>query len=105
MLPHKLVAAISTWNNHDDKFWKLDNLRAACRQHLDNASKELGFGDNDRIIPIGFWHDGIPVKYDRSESLEVLTDDELSSCRRSLGIYVDSFDSPLQGARAEECQS
>ena len=73
MLPHELVAAISTWNNHDDEFWKLDNLRAACRQHLDNASKELGFGDNDRIIPIGFWHDGIPVKYDRSESLEVLT--------------------------------
>ena len=73
MLPHELVSAISTWNNHDDEFWKLENLRAACKQHLDNASKELGFAENDRILPIGIWHDGIPVKYDRSESLEVVT--------------------------------
>ncbi|CAE7778726.1 unnamed protein product [Symbiodinium sp. CCMP2592] len=73
MLPHELVNAISIWNSHDDHFWKLDNLRAACKQHLANASKELGFGENDRIIPIGIWHDGIPVKYDRSESLEVVT--------------------------------
>ncbi|CAE7030031.1 unnamed protein product [Symbiodinium natans] len=72
MLPHELVSCIALWNNHDDSFWKLDSLRAACSQHLDNVSKELGFRD-ERLLPIGLWLDGVPVKYDRSESLEVVT--------------------------------
>ena len=28
---------------------------------------------DDKVLPISFWLDGVPVKYDRSESLEVVT--------------------------------
>ena len=72
MLPHELVQCMCKWNDHDEEFWKLDNLRHACKQHLQNASMELGMQD-DKVLPISFWLDGVPVKYDRSESLEVVT--------------------------------
>ena len=72
MLPHELLQCMCKWNDHDEEFWKLDNLRHACKQHLQNAAMELGM-EGDKVLPISLWLDGVPVKYDRSESLEVVT--------------------------------
>ena len=56
MLPHELVQCMCKWNNHDEEFWKLDHLRHACVQHLQNASMELGIQDDKAIRKLGSCH-------------------------------------------------
>ena len=72
MLPHEIVWAIAEWNNHNPDFYDMSQLKKSCFQHLISAAAELKM-DASRTIPVAMWLDGIPVKYDRSESLEVVT--------------------------------
>ena len=72
MLPHEIVWAIAEWNNHNPDFYDMSQLKKSCFQHLISAAAELKM-DAPRTIPVAMWLDGIPVKYDRSESLEVVT--------------------------------
>ena len=44
--------------------------------HLETAAGELGLGEDlesNSLLPLSLWLDGVSLKYDRSESLEVIT--------------------------------
>eukprot|EP00439_Symbiodinium_sp_Y106_P053622 s2447_g7.t1 len=72
MLPHAIVHNVAQWNKDYAEFFSLDNLRRECGDHMNAATTELGLtGEN--VLPLALWLDGVPVKYDRSESLEVVT--------------------------------
>ena len=72
MLPHEIVWAIAEWNNQNPDFYDMSQLNKSCFQHLISAAAELKM-DAFKTIPVAMWLNGIPVKYDRSESLEVVT--------------------------------
>ena len=72
MLPHEIVHSVAIWNKDYGQFFSLDNLRRECADHMSAATTELRLtGEN--VLPLALWLDGVPVKYDRSESLEVVT--------------------------------
>ena len=70
LLPHELVAALSSSAASPDQLFSREGLSQHGRRHIDMAEQQLG---DSRLVPIGLWGDGVPCNYDRSESLECFT--------------------------------
>ena len=69
LLPHELLACLSSVNSHAS----LSALGAAGQQTKDLLAKlAVQFGEPS-LLGFGLWGDGVPVNYDRSESVEVLS--------------------------------
>lgn len=67
VLPHELLAAMQSSNEANSLLdtrmlsnSALSNLRAACAMLQD-----------ERLVPVGLWGDGVPCNFDRSESIEM----------------------------------
>lgn len=68
ILPHEALAQMYARCSDVDKLYCVDNMSKAAQKHLEFAKKEL---NKQKLIGLGIWGDGCPVKFDRSESLEV----------------------------------
>ena len=76
LLPHELMAAMLKWNSGPEARNQLLNWRSNLRPDLARPfqqtlrSLEEQQAVQDDCLPLGLWIDGVPVKFDRSESLE-----------------------------------
>ena len=68
ILPHEFICFCK--KNDDALLLSQENMGQATKAHIANACLELGVSE---LLGIGLWGDGVPCKFDRSESLEVLT--------------------------------
>ena len=69
LLPHEVVAAFAEKNDCQQLFEEA-GMCAASRRHLDCMKSSLSATS---LLGVGFWLDGCPCNWDRTESLEVLT--------------------------------
>ena len=72
-LPHELLWALVKWNISAASRQKLLDWRTRLRDDLrDKVQLEAGKLDllDGDLVPLGLWVDGVPTKFDRSESLE-----------------------------------
>ncbi len=72
LLPHEVLGQICQFNFHASDLFNMDALRTECRDYLKATVKELQLPMN-ATLPVSLWLDGVPVKFDRSESLECVT--------------------------------
>ncbi|CAE6960006.1 unnamed protein product [Symbiodinium sp. KB8] len=76
MLPHEVVHTMCRWNlDSIDKLASMEHLRPELAQKMEEIRSFLG-GSSASSIPLvgmGLWADGVPIKGDRSESLEMIT--------------------------------
>jgi hypothetical protein len=69
LLPHEVIAQLVPRGDLE-KLLTQDGLCAPSRQHLHEASAELGLPS---AMPIGLWVDGMPCNSDRTESVEAIS--------------------------------
>lgn len=69
ILPHEFIFFLQH-KNESALLLSQENMGQATKVHMANACQELGVSE---LLGIGLWGDGVPCKFDRSESLEVLT--------------------------------
>lgn len=73
MLPHELLWAMAKWNSSEVSSHKLfdwaNGLREDLRSKLEHETAKLDLPE-DKVVAMGIWVDGVPTKFDRSESLE-----------------------------------
>lgn len=73
LLPHEICHQLLHWNQHTgNKPFSVEGLTPKARQSFSAFCEKFG-KDANRTIPLGFWIDGVPVKYDRSESIILFT--------------------------------
>ena len=70
LLPHEIIFAMKEKGNTDAIMFSQECMPQCTRDHMKRVSENLGI---DSAIGIGLWGDGVPTKFDRSESLECLT--------------------------------
>ena len=89
LLPHELMHCLFTWNRSPDSWSKLldqsslrPELRVTLQQALDPLQATEGTAAHEkhspsfeegRLLGFGLWADGVPIKFDRSESLEMIS--------------------------------
>ena len=84
LLPHEVLANIMSWNQHSkQKVFDRAGLSASARKHFEKTVPLLGM-DPTTCIPVGLWTDGCPVKWDRSQSVIVIT---MSFCGQTDDIF------------------
>ena len=84
LLPHEVLANIMSWNRHSkQKVFDRAGLSASARKHFEKTVPLLGM-DPTTCIPVGLWTDGCPVKWDRSQSVIVIT---MSFCGQTDDIF------------------
>ena len=66
-LPHELIASIGEFSDLD-KLLETGNLDPSSRSHLEECQARAG----GELLAVGLWGDGIPVNWDRSESIETI---------------------------------
>jgi hypothetical protein len=70
-LPHEVVKALLAISNKE-KLLQKDGLEPRDLEHLQKVAEE--FGENaDDLLALGFWCDGVPFNWDRTQSVEVLS--------------------------------
>lgn len=73
LLPHEICWALGKWNKDaGTEPFTADGLTPSARQCFLNYCQAFD-KDVTKTMPLGFWVDGVPVKWDRSESVIVLT--------------------------------
>ena len=73
LLPHEICWALGKWNKDaGTEPFTADGLTHSARQCFLNYCQAFD-KDVTKTMPLGFWVDGVPVKWDRSESVIVLT--------------------------------
>ena len=73
LLPHEICSAVARWNQDaGDKPFTDAGLTPKVRQHCLSFCQDHN-RDPSKTFPLGFWIDGVPFKWDRSESMIVLT--------------------------------
>ena len=70
--PHEVLGQICHCNLDSSDLFNMDALRTECMDHLRATVKELQLPSN-ATLPVSLWLDGVPAKFDRSESLECVT--------------------------------
>ena len=84
LLPHEVLANIMSWNRHSkQKVFDRAGLSASARKHFEKTVPLLGKYPTT-CIPVGLWTDGCPVKWDRSQSVIVIT---MSFCGQTDDIF------------------
>lgn len=67
LLPHEVLGAFCSVPTNLPKLLETEGLDYEGRQHLSTVREAVRTQD---IVPLGFWGDGVPVNYDRSESCD-----------------------------------
>ena len=70
LLPHEIIFAMKEKGNVDAIMFSQDCMPQCTKDHIRHTCENLGI---ESAIGIGLWGDGVPTKFDRSESLECLT--------------------------------
>ena len=84
LLPHEILANTMSWNTlSKHKVFDRVGLSASARKHFEKTVPLLGM-DPNTCIPLGLWTDGCPVKWDRSQSVIVIT---MSFCGQRDDIF------------------
>ena len=84
LLPHEVLANIMSWNQYSkQKVFDRAGLSASARKHFEKTVPLLGM-DPTTCIPVGLWADACPVKWDRSQSVIVIT---MSFCGQTDDIF------------------
>jgi hypothetical protein len=69
ILPHEVVFFLAK-RNAKEALLREECMAQCTRRHLEAARRELNV---EELVGIGLWGDGVPCKFDRSESIECLT--------------------------------
>lgn len=69
LLVHEVVAAFANKNSYED----LIDATAMCSSSQKHLNQMQNHFPGNPLVGIGFWLDGCPCNWDRTESLEVLT--------------------------------
>ena len=72
LLPHEVVAAILTWNKDCPRLFEISGMTQEQQQQFLTKCRNFQL-DSTSTMPLGFWADGCPVKWDRSESIIVIS--------------------------------
>ena len=84
LLPHEVLGIIMSWNQFSkQKVFDRARLSASARKHFEKTVPLLG-SDPTTCIPLGLWTGGCPVKWDRSQSVIVIT---MSVCGQTDDIF------------------
>ena len=84
LLPHEILANTMSWNTlSKHKVFDRVGLSASARKHFEKTVPLLGM-DPNTCIPLGLWTDGCPAKWDRSQSVIVIT---MSFCGQRDDIF------------------
>lgn len=73
MLPHEVCQCLATRADSLDAFMDQTGLSSATRRHMATACAELNLNPAEKILATGLWLDGVPMNYDRSQSVDVFT--------------------------------
>ena len=85
LLPHEVVAVILTWNKDCPRLFEISGMTPAQQRQFLTQSRNFQL-DSANTMPLGLWADGCPVKWDRSESIIVMSlnfpGQNLDKCQR-----------------------
>ncbi|CAE7334377.1 unnamed protein product, partial [Symbiodinium sp. CCMP2456] len=75
LLPHEVVHTMCRWNLESiDTFTSMEHLRPELAKKMEEIRSFLQSSAPSRpLVALGLWADGVPIKGDRSESLEMIT--------------------------------
>ena len=73
LLPHELCHQLIHWNQNAGALpYAVEGLTPTARERCLTFCRQFG-KDASSTLPLGFWVDGVPVKWDRSESIILFT--------------------------------
>ena len=85
LLPHELLYCIGQWNKLAwEKVLDHTGLSHSANRHFRKTVPMLGM-ELDSTVPLGLWADGCPVKWDRSQSIIVIS---LNFCGQSTDQFA-----------------
>ncbi len=71
MLPHEYVATLAKYGN-DDVLHSTLGFDPLSKEHLEKCQRKACPGGG-HLLGLGLWGDGVPVNYDRTESVETFS--------------------------------
>lgn len=72
LLPHELIQALATHCGSLEALLSKDGLSGITRRNFDMACAKLCL-DPTSTLPCALWGDGVPVKFDRSQAVDIFT--------------------------------
>ena len=73
LLPHEICHQLIHWNQNAGALpYAVEGLTPPARARFLSFCRQFG-KDASSTLPLGFWVDGVPVKWDRSESIILFT--------------------------------
>ena len=72
-LPHEIIKCLATVNSTETLANQV-GMSETTRQHMQNCAAKMGLPPQGHgLIGLGLWGDGVPVNYDRTESVDMFT--------------------------------
>ena len=68
MLPHEIVEVLGRLGDHQVMMDR-SGLEPSTRRHVERCDRDAGYN----FLALGLWCDGVPVNYDRTESVETFS--------------------------------
>ena len=68
-LPHEVLFKMHAWVRDPEALFSREELGPSTTAHVEEVEATTGF----RLLPCGLWSDGVPVQWERTESLEVVS--------------------------------
>lgn len=72
LLPHEILFAIHQWNQGVASLFQISGMSELQQRSFLTKTAELRI-EASTTMPLGLWADGCPVKWDRSESIAVIS--------------------------------
>jgi hypothetical protein len=72
LLPHELIWALHTHARDESTLYQHKGLCEQSASHLSSCALNLG-ANLDDLVAVNMWGDGVPMNFDRSQSLEVFS--------------------------------
>ena len=72
LLPHEILFAIHLWNQDIASLFQISGMSELQQRSFLTKTAELRL-EASTTMPLGLWADGCPVKWDRSESIVVIS--------------------------------
>ena len=69
LLPHEIIYMMADKMRDHDALYDISGMAEISQENLAKSCQELG---EARRLGLGLWGDGVPVNYDRSQSMEML---------------------------------
>jgi hypothetical protein len=72
LLPHELVWCLSEHSRDETALFQHGGLCKQSADHLANCAQLMGISLHE-LVAVNFWGDGVPMNFDRTQSLEVFS--------------------------------